>query len=210
MNNKYQYWGGVQSLISTPFNLQLFAYKEVQNPYIFKVSRKQYHARADINQIKYVNFCNGHPDQSTYYDYIAGPVTPELRLIKIWPVDTMRLLPIVDSGLDVVFYDISNEPSLDSDRSIKIQIPLDQINEYGSIFISNINISLYDCYIYVFFLGDQESDVNSSIGDYLGKIQTTKIDSYGMFELSYLRDMMNDLGDLDQYYFRLYLVCENP
>ena len=182
----------------------------MQNPYIFNVSRKKYRARADINQIKYVNFCNGKPDQSTYSNYIAGVLTPGLGTIRLWCVDTIRLLGTIGSGLNVVSYDISNEPSLDSDRSIKMQIPLDQINKYGSIYISNINISLYDCYIYVFFLGDQESDVNSSIGDYLGKIQTTKLDSYGKFELSYLRDMMNDLGDLDQYYFRLYLVCENP
>lgn len=182
----------------------------MQNPYSFKVSRKQYRARADINQIKYVNLCNGKPDQPTYSNYIAGVLTPGIGTIRVWSVDTIRLLPLVGSGLNVVSYDISNEPSLDSDRNIKIQISLNQINEYGSIYISNINISLYDCYIYVFFLGDQESDVNSSIGDYLGKIQTTKVGSYGMFELSYLRDMMNDLGDLDQYYFRLYLVCENP
>ena len=47
--NKYQYRGGVQSLISTPFNLQLFAYKEVSNPYKLNAEAgKEYRAKADI------------------------------------------------------------------------------------------------------------------------------------------------------------------
>ena len=47
--NKYQHRGGVQSLISTPFNLQLFAYKEVTNPYEINPFNKNYNTKADIS-----------------------------------------------------------------------------------------------------------------------------------------------------------------
>lgn len=56
--NKYQHRGGVQSLTSTPFNLQIFAndttWVKVENPYTINPIKRNYLARADNSENKIV------------------------------------------------------------------------------------------------------------------------------------------------------------
>ena len=108
--NKYKHRGGVQSLISTPFNLQLFAYKEVSNPYEINPFNKNYNSKADISSVL-VNL-----------SYYALHHISNYQSITEIPQDNLNYLNsgLVASGMSNMFngcYKLQSIPKLNIDTS---------------------------------------------------------------------------------------------
>ena len=118
--NKYQHRGGVQSLISTLFNLQLFAYKEVTNPYVINpIKKKNYKTKADAS--------------STLVDlsYYAQFNIPDYQSITEIPQDNLNYLNsgLVATDMSLMFASCNNLKTIP-----KLNIDTSQCTNMSSMF----------------------------------------------------------------------------